>query len=301
MQITDPSQCSAMAAEMTYPREFLLVARTMTVSTLASKLAHEMPTTMTETDRLLWKEPVPGQQASEENLDSVPTTAAGENGRASPPMQAPSLSPALQRQAPSVMLSLESSLPPAWDAQAPMSPVPSSPSVQAALSTPMSSPPSMPAWHHSLWPASPAHFSPMSWPASPAPTSLPPMLPSWIPAAGSPSSEQAPPSWDAWSVEPCTKKPGTTPTSFSGSESESTTGPPGLSLDEHVLHASASETDSLADYINETTSTCATPSANGQCELGASTPPHPIEPLSLKFPHTPQKKLSQALCLDSLL
>lgn len=223
--------------------------------------------------------------------------------------------PALEQRS-SVKLSLEASIAPTWDAQLPTLPAPLlSPSAQVSPFTPF--PPLSPAgWNCPLWPTTPTQFSPMVSPhafKSPL-ASLPPMLPPTVPPPLSSAFEESqtpsvggPPSWDAWTSDSNVEKQGATPTTCSGSESGSTTGP---LLDEKAMPSSTSEADSTMDSVNDVLSRCATPSANGKCELAMTSPPGlqlPVEPLTLesklneKTSATSGREAPRALCLDCLL
>lgn len=244
-----------MATGPTYSRELLLLARTA-----ALRLAENEPTS-TSTEQRLRIMPVERKRPSEVTTLSLESS-----------MPPPS----------------ESSPPPTWEAVLPQQAVPMSPSAQVSLcaSLPPMTPPSLPmtpmtAWQPTFWPGSPAHFSPMCSPhgyMSVMPPSLPPVLPPSTPTALPPTPlAEAPPSWNAWSGDAQTEKPGTT--ACSRSESAST-----MALDEKA----ASETESTTDSAQEVSSRCETPLAKGRSDNTA--PSQSVDKLPVR-----------ALCLDGLI
>jgi len=214
-------------------------------------------------------------------------------------------------QAPSVKLSLETSLPPAWEApELSRQSTSHSPSVRLSLCTslPPSAPPAFPAWQPAL--------------RSPSSPSSPPTLPPATPLQLQLSALEAP-CWNAWGEtfgtpieDPSityTKglgfKPASglmTPVTCVGSESESTIG---FSIDEASLYGTGSEIDFLTDTKHQSLSGCVTPSGSG-CGDFCIGPPPGLE-LPSEFPRLGltlreganclEKQPAHALCLAGLL
>jgi len=195
-------------------------------------------------------------------------------------------------QAPSFKLSLETSLPPPWEApESPRQPASHPPSVRVSLcaSLPLSATPALPSWSPEFSAASPAPLSPPFLPSalkSPSSPSSPPTLPPAMPLRLPLSALEAP-CWNAWgetfgtAIEDpritYTKGLGftpaagfMTPVTCTGSESESTIG---FAMDEASLYGSGSEVDFLTDTQHEPLSACVTPSGTGCGDFCIGPPP----------------------------